>query len=200
MLLRPEFYSTAPCDHAEERRGLGLDPDLPTGLVMFGGHGSNAMAAIAKALHDTQLILICGHNAALAKRLRGLPATAPRCVVGFATDIPRYMQLADFFIGKPGPGSLSEAVHMKLPVIVTRNALTMPQERYNATWVRENGVGIVLRSFREIRPAVADLIRDLETYQAATARLENRAAAEVSDCVAAIVARRDQSEAQMSMG
>ena len=46
------------------------------------------------------------------------------------------MQLADFFIGKPGPGSISEAVQQGLPVIVVDNAWTMPQERYNARQAR----------------------------------------------------------------
>ncbi len=60
------------------------------------------------------------------------------------------MQLADFFIGKPGPGSLSEALAMHLPVIVERNAWTLPQERYNADWVLENEVGLVLPEFSTI--------------------------------------------------
>ena len=48
------------------------------------------------------------------------------------------MWLSDFFIGKPGPGSISEAIQMKLPVIIERNSWTLPQERYNADWVRRN--------------------------------------------------------------
>jgi len=195
MLLRPDFYKIVACDRAAERRRLGLDPDRPTGLVLFGGHGSRVMATIAAALPDTQLILMCGHNATLAKRLRGIAAAAPRCVVGYTTDVPRYMQLADFFIGKPGPGSLSEAVHMNLPVIVTRNAWTMPQERYNAIWVRDNGVGIVLPSFRAIRLAVANLVAGLETFQEATSCLKNRAAFEITDCLAKILARGERAEA-----
>jgi UDP-N-acetylglucosamine:LPS N-acetylglucosamine transferase len=191
-LLRPDFYTFVAGDRADERRRLGLDPDLPTGLVMFGGHGSSAMATLANALSDMQLILMCGHNVKLAGRLGKIKATAPRCVVGFTTDIPRYMHLADFFIGKPGPGSLSEAVQMKLPVIVTRNAWTMPQERYNATWVRENGVGIVLPNFRSIRPAVEGLVASLETFKAATSRLQNRAAFEIPDRLAAILARSER--------
>ena len=51
------------------------------------------------------------------------------------------MQLADFFIGKPGPGSVSEALAMRLPVIVECNAWTLPQERYNAEWIVEKEVG-----------------------------------------------------------
>ena len=39
---------------------------------------------------------------------------------------------------------------MKLPVIIERNSWTLPQERYNADWVREKEVGIVrLKSFQE---------------------------------------------------
>jgi len=195
MLLRADFYNIVACDCPAEQRRLGLDPHRPIGLVLFGGHGARAMATIAAALPDTQLILICGHNATLAKRLRSIAAVAPRCVVGYTTDVPYYMQLADFFIGKPGPGSLSEAVHMNLPVIVTHNTWTMPQERYNATWVRENGVGIVLPSFRAIRPAVAELVASLDTFKAATSRLQNRAAFEIPERLAAILARSKQPEA-----
>ena len=64
------------------------------------------------------------------------------------------MSLADFFIGKPGPGSISEAVAMRLPVIVERNIWTLPQERYNADWVLERKAGLVLPNFRGIRGAV----------------------------------------------
>ena len=77
---------------------------------------------------------------------------------GFTTKVNMYMQLADFFIGKPGPGSVSEALRMQLPVIVECNAWTLPQERYNAVWVVEKEVGIVLHSFREIVRAVETMI------------------------------------------
>jgi len=41
------------------------------------------------------------------------------------------MQLSDYFVGKLGPESVSEALVIGLPVIVERNARTMVQERYN---------------------------------------------------------------------
>jgi hypothetical protein len=189
MILRPHFYDPAKEDRSAERRRLGLEPDRPTGLVLFGGQGSAAMYGIARRLRDTQLILICGRNQTLADRLRALPAAAPRFIEGFTAEIPYYMRLADFFIGKPGPGSISEAVAMGLPVIVVRNAWTLPQERYNAEWVLERGVGLVIPSFRRIDAAVAELLGELPRYQAAVRKVENRAVFEIPEILARILER-----------
>jgi 1,2-diacylglycerol 3-beta-galactosyltransferase len=103
--------------------------------------------------------------------------------------------LGDFFIGKPGPGSLSEAVHQGLPIVTVRNAWTMPQERYNTEWVREHGFGIVGRSTRDIRPAVLELLARLDEFKANVGRVENRAVFEVPDILADILAASDRPEA-----
>jgi UDP-N-acetylglucosamine:LPS N-acetylglucosamine transferase len=155
--------------------------------VLFGGQGSKVMLQIARSLPDTQLILICGKNARLAERLKALPAAAPRCIEGFTQEVPYYMRLADFFIGKPGPGSISEAVAMHLPVIVERNAWTLPQERYNADWVRERHAGIVLPNFRGIRDAVKELLASLDEYRASVAQIENRAVFEIPEILAKMI-------------
>jgi 1,2-diacylglycerol 3-beta-galactosyltransferase len=97
------------------------------------------------------------------------------------------MSLADFFIGKPGPGSISEAVAMGLPVIVERNIWTLPQERYNADWVLERNAGMVLPNFREIGGAVERLLRDLPRYQAAVKQIHNRAVFEIPDMLERIL-------------
>ena len=189
MILRPEFYRPIHIDRDAERRRLGLDPGRPTGIVMFGGHGSKAMLGIARQLADTQLILVCGHNHALEKRLLALPASAPRLVLGFCRDVAMHMRLADFFIGKPGPGSLSEALHLGLPVIVTRNAWTMPQERYNTDWIQENGLGIVHKSFGTVRLAVRELLGRFDELRANLGRWDNRALFEVPEILGELLHR-----------
>jgi 1,2-diacylglycerol 3-beta-galactosyltransferase len=186
MILSPRFYDAAPLaaeERARARRALGFDPDRPVGLVLFGGQGSAAMREIAARLAERQLILICGHNTRLRDGLRARPHSAPIFVEGFTQEIPRYMQLADYFIGKPGPGSISEAVAMRLPVIVERNAWTLPQERYNADWVREQGVGVVLKNFRGIAEAVDGMLAPAAyaRYRAATGRQRNRAVFEIPE-------------------
>jgi 1,2-diacylglycerol 3-beta-galactosyltransferase len=187
MVLHPDFYLPIAADAAADRAALGLDPDRPTGVVMFGGHGAATMKPIARALSGMQLILICGHNEALAQSLRRRTTTAPHAVLGFTTEVRRWMRLGDFFIGKPGPGSVSEAVHLGLPVITFRNAWTMPQERYNTDWVQENDFGRVIRSSSDLRAAVDALLADLPRHRAALAASCNRAVFEVPAILARIL-------------
>ncbi len=196
MILRPQFYEPLECDPRSERLRLGLGPDTPTGLVLFGGHGSAKMLGILRRLQTVraplQLILICGRNRPLAARLRATPTHFPIFVEEFTTNIPYYMRLADFFIGKPGPGSISEAVAMGLPVIVECNAWTLPQERYNARWIADNNLGLVVSSFRHIAPAAERLLQPavLNRCRAAAAALNNRAVFEIPDILDAILSRR----------
>jgi hypothetical protein len=189
MILNPSFYelvSLGTEERAVARARLGFRAEDPIGLVLFGGQGSGVMYDIARRLLGRQLLLICGHNTKLADKLKRYAPEhgAPIFVEGFTREVPRYMQLADYFIGKPGPGSISEAVHMRLPVIVEQNAWTLPQERYNAEWVREQEVGIVLRNFRrEIAAAVDQLLEPAAyaRFRAATANQENRAVCEIPE-------------------
>ena len=187
MILHPRFHDRPAIDRVARRAALGLDATTPVGLVLFGGHGSAKMATIARRLPDVPLILLCGRNRALARTLRKMPARAPRVVVEFTPDVPDYMALADFFIGKPGPGSLSEAVAMGLPVIVEANRWTMPQEVWNATWVRERGVGVVVSGVRAIDGAVREVVDRLPALRAQVGRLENRAVYEIADWLAGTV-------------
>jgi UDP-N-acetylglucosamine:LPS N-acetylglucosamine transferase len=188
MMLRPGFHRLPPLDREAGRRRLGLDPSLPTGVVMFGGHGSRAMLDIARQLHDHPLILLCGHNGRLAESLRRAVASAPRLVLGFTPDVTQVLRLGDYFIGKPGPASLAEAVHLGLPVITVRNAWTMPQERYNTQWVRDHGLGVVHGSFRSIRPAVDEVLARLPEFRRNLRAVRNRAVFEVPEILAGILA------------
>lgn len=179
MLIRPEFYRAHRTNRRAELLALGLDPGRPTGVVMFGGHGSAQMQRIARTLRDRQLILLCGHDAALAGRLRAMQRPAPHAVLGFTSDVRRYMGIADFFIGKPGPGALSEALQCGLPVLTFRNAWTMPQERYNTEWVLEQEVGVVVDSPRALAPALRTVLADLDGYREKARRIRNRAVFEL---------------------
>ena len=188
MILRPDFYRRPIVGKAARLAELGLQPHLPTGLIMFGGHGSAEMLQIAKALPDRQLIFVAGHNTALAKKMAAQSASTLHHVMNFVKDIYLVMHLCDYFVGKPGPGSLSEAVHMGLPVITFRNASTMPQERYNTVWLEENRLGKVIASVSELSGAVEALLSELPLYHGQVQQMNNQAVFEVVDALGAIKA------------
>jgi len=180
-----------------ERMRRGLRPDVPTGLVLFGGEGSGEMLRIAKALnHESsgiQLILLTGKNEKLAGQLRALPQRIPMFVQGFTREVPMYMEISDFFIGKPGPGSISEALAKRLPVIVQRNAWTMAHELYNTSWVKEMGVGLVVSNFAtDLVAAVRTLLapENYRRFRERAAAVRNSAVYEIPGLLAEILAGR----------
>ena len=196
MVLKPSFYRRPRIDREQERIRLGLQPHRPTGIVMFGGHGSASMLDIAKQMDrhagQAQLIFLCGHNVELAAKIRNLRLNMPVVVEEFTTQVDYFMSVADFFIGKAGPGSISEALQFGLPVIVERNARTMPQERYNATWLTEQRLGIVVPGFDNIGTVIEQLIANaaLRELQDNVSRYENHAIFEIPLILDRVMANR----------
>jgi UDP-N-acetylglucosamine:LPS N-acetylglucosamine transferase len=187
MILHPRFYEPEPANIREERRKLGLDPGLPTGILLFGGYGTSKMLKILRQIDnsslDVQLILICGRNEKLTEAIRREKTRIHVHVEGFTTSIPYFMALSDFFIGKPGPGSISEALSKRLPVIIDCNAWTLPQERYNARWVQEKEVGKVVQHHSQVAAAVEELLKpgELERLRERAGNLHNQAVFEIPE-------------------
>jgi UDP-N-acetylglucosamine:LPS N-acetylglucosamine transferase len=194
MILRPDFYIEDNSDPMALRKKMGLRTDLPTAIVLFGGHGSKVMYDITERLDAAgvlvQLILICGRNETLAAKLRARAWKLNVHVMGFTCEVHKLMRAADFLIGKPGPGSIAEATVRKLPVLIECNAWTLPQERYNAEWVIEKGVGIVLDSFRDVAAGVQRMLEPatFAEFRKNVAVQENRAIFEIPVILATLLA------------
>lgn len=193
MIVRPDFYAVDNSDPQELRRQMGLRNDRTTAIVLFGGHGSKVMLDITKRLDaeelPLQLILISGRNEALAAKLRSRLWKMPVHIVGFTKQVHRLMRAADFLIGKPGPGSIAEAMIRRLPVLIECNVWTLPQERYNAEWVREKNVGIVLKSFRDVVSGARQMLEParLAEFRKNVALQNNRAIFEIPEIFAKLL-------------
>jgi 1,2-diacylglycerol 3-beta-galactosyltransferase len=59
----------------------------------------------------------------------------------------------------------------------------MPQERYNATWIDQNHIGIVLSNFREIASAVREMLdpTNFARFRSQVSSHQNRAVFEIPD-------------------
>jgi UDP-N-acetylglucosamine:LPS N-acetylglucosamine transferase len=198
MILRPDFYVSDDTDPMALRKEMALRTDLPTAIVLFGGHGSKVMYDITERLDAAgvplQLILICGRNEELATKLRARAWKMPVHVMGFTKEVHKLMRAADFLIGKPGPGSIAEAMVRKLPVLIECNVWTLPQERYNAQWVIDEGVGIVLDSFRDVAAGVRRMLEPatFAEFRKNVAAQNNRAILEIPEILARLLGESPQ--------
>ena len=194
MVLHPRFYPRA---GAEARARVRSELAIPSGafavLVLFGGKGSPEMRPLSAQLlresPDWHVIAICGDNPALYDQLGEVEARSAGRLhrVGFTDRVAEHLAGGDLLVTKPGPGSLSEAFHQGVPVVVVRNRHTIPQERFNTDFVRERELGVVVRHWREIPAAVAALAREPERLARLRANVaalpENRAVFEALDII-----------------
>ena len=98
---RPEFR--VPLDAGEARRALGLPEQGSVVLVSGGGWGVGDVAgAVEEALaleRVSRVVCLCGHNAALHRRISSLFAGEPRVRVEAFTDrMPEWMAAADALV------------------------------------------------------------------------------------------------------
>ncbi|RUR85713.1 glycosyltransferase [Chlorogloeopsis fritschii PCC 9212] len=195
LIVHPRFYQPISSDRPTERQRLGLDPNKITAIVSFGAKGCATILDIARDLErisdKVQVIFLCGTNKKLAQALQERPTQLKQHIQGFTEDVPDFMNLADFLIGKPGSISISEAIIMNLPMIVDRNYSTLINEKYNADWILEKQVGMVIKSFKQIVPAVEELLKPENwlRYKANVTAIQNRAVFEVPDVLQGILDR-----------
>jgi 1,2-diacylglycerol 3-beta-galactosyltransferase len=194
MVLHPRFYPRpGPEVRARVRAELGLDESAFVVLIVFGGKGSPEIHPLSEALlHEPGaacVIAICGDNPSPYRALEEVESRGGGRLrrVGFTDHVAEYLSASDVLVTKPGPGSLAEAFHQQVPMVVACNAHTIPQERYNARIVQDGGLGVAVRRWREIPAAVTALRADPERLDGCRRRLAalppNRAVFEVLDLI-----------------
>jgi 1,2-diacylglycerol 3-beta-galactosyltransferase len=195
MPLHPRFYPRkGPQDRARVRAELGFVEEDFVVLLLFGGKGAPEMGPLAEALlaaPELRVVAVCGDNPTLYQRLAPAACRSRGRLVRFrfTERVPELLAAADVLVTKPGPGSLAEAFHQGVPVVVPCNGRTIPQERWNARFVQEKGLGLVVRDPGEAPRMVRQLADDqgLRTRLGFALRClgENRATDEALDTLAA---------------
>lgn len=135
---------------------LGLDPGLPTVLIVGGGDGVGGVAAIARAIASAagnagaqaQVVVVCGKNMRLQKDLAAANFPIPVHVQGFVTNMSEWMAASDLLVSKAGPGTIAEALIRGLPIILS--GFLPGQEAPNVQYITDSGVGAFSRNPRTI--------------------------------------------------
>jgi len=151
----------------EARLGLGLDPDRTTVLVSAGGFGVGPVDSLVRSLHQVshplQVVVICGRNAQLARRLAAFGEGAhPMRVVGYTTEMDAWMAASDLLVGKAGGLTSSEALARGLVMVIV-NPIPGQEER-NSDHLLEDGVAIRCNNLPALAYKIDALLGDRDRY------------------------------------
>jgi processive 1,2-diacylglycerol beta-glucosyltransferase len=183
--IHPEF--SRPYDVEALRRKHHLSAQRPVVLQMCGGFGVGPVARIFESLLSVEtpldVIAIAGRNEELRRQLESLAHSDRHQVqvLGFTTEMPELMTLADLLVTKPGGLTTSEALACGLPLVV---ANPIPgQETRNSDYLLENGAAVKIDHPSQLALKVSRLLADRHRFAAMKANAKSlgkpRAAFEV---------------------
>ncbi|MCY9661382.1 glycosyltransferase [Paenibacillus chondroitinus] len=152
-------------DRAELRDQHGLDREMPTVLVMGGGHGLigkqfKSVLQSDELAEPVQFVFVCGRNEKLKQLLEeelGGEKTRHRVkVTGFVDHVHELMALSDLIITKPGGLTISEAMALELPMMLYK---PIPgQEQENAAYLVSLGAAIEVKNALELKNQLLEVI------------------------------------------
>ena len=188
--VKQEFYNDI--DRNAEFEIEGLDPELPTILIMAGSFGVTDVLKIyhkiVKSPEDFQLIVITGKNEKLfdnferyLKRItikntlaeinelikpsvkKRRIASKPTKLLYYTNEVEKYMHMSDLIVTKPGGLTVSESIAVGLPMAIFK---AIPgQEVQNAEFLVSKNMAVKLEKDRTCTTTITNLLRDPQKLQ-----------------------------------
>ncbi|WP_342046183.1 MGDG synthase family glycosyltransferase [Bacillus sp. OTU530] len=166
--IRQQFSQTF--QREEILKKYGLDPHLPTLLVMGGGcgmigDGNSTIQEIDALPEPIQLIIICGHNEKLRLELKEkLKGSKHRIyLTGYIDYVHELMVISDLMITKPGGVTTFEAIAMELPMLLYK---PIPgQEQDNAKFLVCLGVAVQAETSQDLMKHISNLLNNKKLLQ-----------------------------------
>jgi len=198
------FRPPAPGEKQALRRRFGLAENRFTILVIGGAAGVGHLAAQVRALalerQPWQLVVVCGRNEKLRRRLYELEALTPMLILGFVDYMPELMRVCDLVVTKAGPGAIAEALATGLPLVIT--GFLPGQESPNVDFVVESGIGAFTPKEEDLKEEVRVLAEGGPTWREMARRAEELAHPYASADIAReglLLAARYRESAQASL-
>ena len=171
------FRPPAPGEKQALRRRFGLDEHRFTVLVIGGaagvGHLATQVRNLAQEAHPWQLVVVCGRNEKLRRRLSELEASTPMLVLGFVDYMPELMRACDLVVTKAGPGAIAEALATGLPLVIT--GFLPGQESPNVDFVVESRIGAFAPKESDLLDEVRVMAEGGPTWREMSAKAEDMA-------------------------
>jgi processive 1,2-diacylglycerol beta-glucosyltransferase len=158
--VKPDFIKTF--SRKETLNNLNLSADKPTVLLMGGSLGMGKITTLYEELQktdkDIQIIVITGNNKKLFSQLTSLKETSSKAtrVIGYTTEVNRYMQACDLLITKPGGLTITEAIVSGIPLALF--SAIPGQEEKNAEFLLRNNLAVDLGDCKNCKAILNDLL------------------------------------------
>jgi processive 1,2-diacylglycerol beta-glucosyltransferase len=162
--LRPEFIAQ------KNREKILSEFHFPTNkeiiLIMMGGAGGETAYKYANKVGrmnlNAHLVVIAGRNNKLKKDLERLELHPSNTLsaFGFTDRVSDLMAVSNLLITKPGPGTINEAIAMKLPMLIDNTDISLFWERANVDIVLKYGIGQRVKNFQQLRGMLTSYLKD----------------------------------------
>lgn len=178
--VRQRFIQSQPRELLLEKYGMRANKF--TILLMGGGDGfigkgQSTFRAFESVSQCLQLIIVCGRNKKLKKKLELELKNYKHDVLllGFCENIQELMAISDLMITKPGGVTTSEALAMGLPLLIYR---PLPgQEEDNAEFLWKSGLAFLAKTENDLILKIESILndsRDLKSMRQMTEPFQTR--------------------------
>jgi len=185
--VSPRFIIKSDKNAARKRLDWPLEQKVA--LLMAGGAGVGPLGNLAEAIIAARIavtpVIVTGKNRRLADRLRRQPWAKKARIYDFVDDMPSFMQAADVLITKAGPGTITEALNMNLPMILYSRV--PGQEEGNVEYVCHTGAGYWAPKKADLVATLRYLVEDKDALPRAAAAAKQLATPKAADTIAQLV-------------
>ena len=143
-------------------QSLGLDPQVPTVLIMGGGQGLGPIKKVVESLlklsQPVQLAVIAGVNTKLLDWLKKTKDKTHKKILiyDYASNVHELMDASTLIITKPGGMTTSESLAKGLPMIIVN---PIPgQEMHNTDFLIKKGIALRVDDVEDIAREVEALL------------------------------------------
>lgn len=167
--LRPDFLSQK--DENKILEELHLPTNKEIVLIMMGGVGGDIAYEYAKKIGGmnlgAHLVVIAGRNNKLKKDLEQLKLHPSNTLTafGYTNRISDLMAVSDLVVTKPGPGTINEAIAMKLPMLIDNTDISLFWERANVDIVLKYGIGQRIKKFSQVKDLIGSYLKNADTKE-----------------------------------
>ncbi len=165
--LRQDFLEAK--DKEELKKAYNIPLDKYVVLLMMGGAGGKNALQYARKIAGIRdlpihLIVCCGRNEALKEEVAKVPLKSVT-IMGFTDKVADLMSLSDLLISKPGPGTINEAISMRLPILADATSSILYWEKANIAMLQSLQIGDRIRGFNELPRLLRRYLTDPETKE-----------------------------------